>query len=78
MVAELRKKTDSDPVTIGDMATTRVEGTFSLAYLVFNSINNVTTQDGQADVFANAAVRIFEPGRLLRRRGRRPEQPQRL
>ena len=37
------------------MATTRVEGTFSLAYVVFNSINNVTTQDGQVAVFENAA-----------------------
>ena len=30
--------------TIGDFATTRVDGTFSLAYLVFNTINNLTTQ----------------------------------
>ena len=61
MVAELRKKTDSVPVTIGDMTTTRVDGTFSLAYIVFNSINNVTSQDGQVDVFANAAAHL-EPG----------------
>ncbi len=47
MVAQLRKKTDEIPVAIGDMSTTRVDGTFSLVYIVFNSINNVTTQDGQ-------------------------------
>ena len=61
MITELRKKTDSVPVTIGDMTTTRVDGTFSLAYIVFNSINNVTSQDGQVDVFANAAAHL-EPG----------------
>src|SRR5436305_13663149 len=61
MVAELRKKTDEIHVAIGDMTATRVEGTFSLAYIVCNSINNVTTQDGQVDVFANAAAHL-EPG----------------
>ena len=48
-------------VTIGDMTTTRVEGTFSLVYLVFNTIMNVTTQDEQVAVFANAAAHL-EPG----------------
>lgn len=61
MVAQLRQKTDEIPVTIGDMTSTRVEGTFSLVYIVFNSINNVTTQDGQVDVFANAAAHL-QPG----------------
>jgi SAM-dependent methyltransferase len=61
MVAELRKKTDEIPVAIGDMGTTKVDGTFSLAYVVFNSINNATTQDGQVATFANAAAHL-EPG----------------
>jgi len=61
MVAELQRKTDEIPVAIGDMSTTEVDGTFSLVYLVFNSINNVTTQDGQVAVFANAAAHL-EPG----------------
>ena len=61
MVAQLREKTDAIPVAIGDMTTTRVEGTFSLVYIVCNSINNVTTQDVQVDVFANAAAHL-EPG----------------
>ena len=61
MVAELRKKTDEIPVEVGDMSATRVDGTFSLVYVVFNSINNVTSQDGQVDVFANAAAHL-EPG----------------
>src|SRR5579862_7220046 len=61
MVAQLQKKTAQIPVEIGDMATTRVEGTFSLAYIVFNSINNATTQEGQIATFANAAAHL-EPG----------------
>jgi len=61
MVAELRKKTDSIPVAVGGMETTHVEGTFSLVYVVLNSINNVTTLDGQVATFANAAAHL-EPG----------------
>ena len=62
MAAQLRHKTDAIPVAIGDMTTTRVEGTFSLVYLVFNSINNVTTQDGQVDVFATGAAHLGPGG----------------
>lgn len=61
MVAELRKKTDAIPVAIGDYATTRVDGRFSLVYIVFNSISNQTTQEGQVATFANAAAHL-EPG----------------
>lgn len=55
---------DSVEVTIGDMTTTRVAGRFSLVYLVFNTINNVITQDGQVDVFRNAAAHL-RPGGLF-------------
>jgi SAM-dependent methyltransferase len=48
-------------VTIGDMATTRVGGSFRLVYLVFNTIGNLTTQDQQVACFANAAAHL-EPG----------------
>jgi SAM-dependent methyltransferase len=61
MVAVLRAKTDAIPVVVGDMTTSRVEGTFSLAYIVFNSINNLTTQDAQVALFANAAAHL-DPG----------------
>src|SRR5919204_4775267 len=48
MVAQLRKKPGGEiSVAIGDYATTRVEGTFSLVYLVFNTINNLRTQEAQ-------------------------------
>ena len=63
MVAQLRKKPGGAgiPVEIGDYATTHVEGTFSLVYIVFNSISNQTTQDAQVASFENAAAHL-EPG----------------
>jgi hypothetical protein len=61
MVAELQRKTDAIPVAIGDYATTRVEASFSLVYIVFNSISNQTAQEGQVATFANAATHL-EPG----------------
>ncbi|SRR5579862_6027209 len=63
MAAELRKKPGAEavPVTIGDMTTTRVPGSFRLVYLVANTIMNVTTQDEQVAVFANAAAHL-DPG----------------
>jgi hypothetical protein len=58
MADQLRVKpgADSVPIAIGDMRTTRVNGAFRLVYLVWNSIMNVTTQDGQVEVFQNAAA----------------------
>jgi SAM-dependent methyltransferase len=63
MVARLRAKPGADAVgvTIGDFATTRVQGTFRLAYLVFNTIMNLTTQDAQVACFQNVAAHL-EPG----------------
>lgn len=52
---------DAVPVTIGDMTTTRLAATFRLVYLVANAIMNVTTQEDQLAVFANAAAHL-EPG----------------
>lgn len=63
MVAQLRAKPDGErvAVTIGDMATTRVPGTFPLVYLVFNTITNLLSQDEQVACFQNAAAHL-EPG----------------
>jgi SAM-dependent methyltransferase len=63
MVARLREKPGGEDigVTIGDFATTTVEGTFSVAYLVFNTIQNLTTQAGQVACFRNVAAHL-EPG----------------
>src|SRR5262249_23657095 len=49
----------------GDMAATRVEGDFSLVYLVFNTIFNLTTQDGQVACFENAAAHLGPGGRFV-------------
>jgi SAM-dependent methyltransferase len=63
MAARLRAKPGGEEigVTIGDFATTSVEGTFSLAYLVFNTIGNLTTQEAQVACFQNVAGHL-EPG----------------
>jgi SAM-dependent methyltransferase len=63
MVARLRAKPGAKEigVTIGDFATTTVDGTFSVAYLVFNTIGNLTTQDEQVACFENVAAHL-EPG----------------
>jgi len=64
MVAQLREKPGGEeiPVTIGDFATTTVEGTFSLAYVVWNSIMNLGTQEAQVACFRNAAARLVPQG----------------
>lgn len=67
MVAQLRAKPGGDriDVTIGDMTEARAEGRFSLAFLVFNTIGNVTTQDDQVAVFENAAAHLAPGGRFV-------------
>lgn len=63
MVRQLRTKADEAtiPVVVGDMATTTAPGTYSLVYLVFNTISNLMTQPEQVECFRNAA-RHLEPG----------------
>jgi SAM-dependent methyltransferase len=63
MAARLRAKPGGDDigVTIGDFATATVDATFSVAYLVFNTIGNLTTQAAQVACFRNAAAHL-EPG----------------
>jgi hypothetical protein len=63
MVAKLQAKPGAEEigVTIGDFATTRVEGTFTVAYLVANTIMNLTTQEEQVACFRNVAAQV-EPG----------------
>jgi SAM-dependent methyltransferase len=63
MVDRLKAKPcgDAIDVTIGDFATATVDGTFRLAYLVFNTIGNLTSQDDQVACFQNAADHL-EPG----------------
>jgi SAM-dependent methyltransferase len=63
MAARLHAKPGGEDigVTIGDFATTTVDGTFSVAYLVFNTISNLTTQAAQVECFRNVAAHL-EPG----------------
>jgi SAM-dependent methyltransferase len=63
MVSKLRAKPGGAeiPVVIGDFATTTLDGAFSLAYLVFNTISNLTTQAAQVACFRNVAAHL-DPG----------------
>jgi SAM-dependent methyltransferase len=63
MAARLRAKPGGEDigVTIGDFAATTVDGRFSVAYLVFNTIMNLTTQAEQVACFRNVAAHL-EPG----------------
>jgi SAM-dependent methyltransferase len=63
MVAKLEEKPGADAidVTIGDFATARAPGTFRVAFLVYNTISNLTTQDEQVECFCNVAEHL-EPG----------------
>lgn len=67
MVDRLRAKPGAEQigVTIGDFATTKVEGRFSLAYLVYNTITNLRTQDEQVECFRNVAAHLAPGGRFV-------------
>jgi SAM-dependent methyltransferase len=67
MVARLRAKPGAERIetAIGDFATTTVEGTFSLVYLVANTIMNLTTQDEQVACFGNVAAHLETGGRFV-------------
>lgn len=64
MVERLRTKPGAEtvPVSIGDMTTARVAGSFALVYLIANALMNVTTQEDQVAVFANAAAHLGPDG----------------
>jgi SAM-dependent methyltransferase len=67
MIARLRQKPGAERIeaVVGDMAGTRVEGDFSLVYLVFNTIFNLTSQDGQVACFENAGRHLESGGRFV-------------
>jgi SAM-dependent methyltransferase len=64
MAARLRAKPGGADigVTIGDFATASVDGSFSVAYLVFNGIMNLTTQAAQVACFQNVAGHLGPAG----------------
>jgi SAM-dependent methyltransferase len=63
MLAQMQAKPGAEQisVTVGDFATATVDATFSVAYLVANTIMNLTTQEEQVDCFRNVAAHL-EPG----------------
>jgi SAM-dependent methyltransferase len=67
MVEQLQAMPGGDAVgvTIGDFATTTVDGPFNLAYLVRNTIMNLTTQDEQVECFRNVAAHLEPGGRFV-------------
>ncbi|GAA6181699.1 class I SAM-dependent methyltransferase [Shimia sp. NS0008-38b] len=67
MVAQMRLKPGGEeiPVAVGDMTTLRSAGEFSLVYLVFNTLDNLTTQAAQVACFENAAGHLRPGGRFL-------------
>jgi hypothetical protein len=64
MIEQLLAKPDADLIgtTVGDCATTRVDGEFRVVYMVWNTIMNLATQDDQVNCFRNAAVHLLPDG----------------
>jgi SAM-dependent methyltransferase len=67
MADRLRTKVDETtiPVVIGDMATAFAPGSYTLVYLVFNTISNLLTQAEQVACFRNAARHLTAGGRFV-------------
>jgi SAM-dependent methyltransferase len=67
MIEQLRTKADDAaiPVIVGDMATTRAPGAYTLVYLVYNTISNLLTQQTQVACFRNAARHLTRGGRFV-------------
>jgi len=60
MIARLRAKPGGEDigVTVGDFATTKVDTSFTVAYLIANTIMNLTTQEAQIACFRNVAAHL--------------------
>jgi len=67
MIARLREKATAEeiPVVSGDMTTASAGEGVSLAYLVFNTISNLLTQEEQVVCFRNAARHLAPGGRFV-------------
>ncbi|MEM9097445.1 MAG: class I SAM-dependent methyltransferase [Pseudomonadota bacterium] len=67
MIAQLRAKPGGETmeVAIGDMTTTRMDRSYTLVFLAFNTICNLTTQDAQIACFENAAQHLSPGGSFL-------------
>jgi SAM-dependent methyltransferase len=67
MLARLRAKPGGAeiPTVRGDFASTSMGATFTLAYLVFNTIMNLTTAEAQVTCFQNVARHLEAEGRFV-------------
>ncbi|MGK7228523.1 class I SAM-dependent DNA methyltransferase [Streptomyces hygroscopicus] len=67
MLDRLRAKADEAtiPVIVGDMATATAPGTYTLVYLVYNTISNLLAQAEQVECFRNAARHLGPGGRFV-------------
>jgi SAM-dependent methyltransferase len=67
MVAKMREKPGGDAidVAIGDLSTTKIDGRFTLVYVLWNTITNLTTQEAQVACFRNAAAHLEPGGRFV-------------
>lgn len=67
MLEQLRAKPGSEHIraVVGDFATTTMGDTYSLVFLVFNTINNLTTQEEQVACFENAARHLVPGGHFV-------------
>ncbi|RVD25438.1 class I SAM-dependent methyltransferase, partial [Mesorhizobium sp. M4B.F.Ca.ET.017.02.2.1] len=67
MIEVLREKPGGSEIEVvnGDMTAVDMGRRYGVVYLVFNSIGNVITQDGQVRCFENAARHLDEDGVFL-------------
>jgi SAM-dependent methyltransferase len=67
MIEQLRTKLDEQslPVVVGDMASARAAGEFSLVFLVFNTISNLLSQEKHVQCFRNAAAHLSVGGAFV-------------
>lgn len=67
MIAQLRAKPGGDAisVTVGDFADVPVPGTYSLIFVVWNTLFNLLTQDDQVRCFENVAEHLTDDGSFV-------------
>ncbi|MPZ80029.1 MAG: methyltransferase domain-containing protein [Actinophytocola sp.] len=65
MLAQLAGKSDAVTTVVGDMTTVRVGREFDVAFIAFNSIFVLATQDDQVRLFRNAAAHLRPGGRFV-------------
>ncbi|MEA2447985.1 MAG: hypothetical protein QOK47_1622, partial [Actinomycetota bacterium] len=67
MVEKLRSKPGGRDlnVVVGDMARFRMDRTYELVFLVYNTLFNLLTQEDQVNCFENAAAHLTESGSFV-------------